>query len=185
VERRNGWFETSFLPGRVFASPTDLQHQLTNWLVLANQKKVRTINARPVDLVDKDRATMLPLPPIALHVGWRTHVRLGRDYYVRLDSNDYSVDPTAIGRMVTVTADLNTVKVRSEGRLVAQHDRRWARGTTITDPKHVEIAKTLGQAFQHPRKVTNQTTMPDDLSDDLSRDLTDYDRAFGLDGVVS
>lgn len=175
VERRNGWFETSFLPGRTFSSPTDFQQQLTNWLMLANQKTVRTIKARPIDLVDKDRATMLPLPPIWLHVGWRTQVRLGRDYYVRLDSNDYSVDPTAIGRMVTVTADLNTVKVRLEGRLIAQHDRSWARGTTITDQKHVEIAKTLRAVFQQPRPLT---------PDDLSRNLGDYDRAFGLDGEV-
>ena len=180
VERRNGWFEKSFLPGRVFTSPTDFQHQLTNWLVLANQKTVRTIKARPVERVGKDRANMLPLPPIALHVGWRTHVRLGRDYYVRLDSNDYSVDPTAIGRMVTVTADLNTVKVRLGGRIIAQHDRRWVRGNTITDPKHVGIAKILRQAFQHPRQTSKETSM----SDDLRRDLSDYDRAFGLDGEV-
>ena len=43
---------------------------------------------------------MLPLPPIPLQLGWRNRVRLCRDYYVRLDSNDYSVDPTAIGRFV-------------------------------------------------------------------------------------
>ena len=36
---------------------------------------------------------MLPLPPAVLHLGWRNHVRLGRDYYVRVDTNDYSVDP--------------------------------------------------------------------------------------------
>jgi hypothetical protein len=34
-------------------------------------------------------------------------IRLGRDYYLRVDSSDYSVDPTVIGRMVTVTADLS------------------------------------------------------------------------------
>ena len=62
---------------------------------------------------------MLPLPPIPLHLGWRNKIRLGRDYYVRLDTNDYSVDPTAIGRLVDVTADLERVRVRCEGRLVA------------------------------------------------------------------
>lgn len=49
---------------------------------------------------------MLPLPPIPLHLGWRNKIRLGRDYYVRLDTNDYSVDPHVIGRMVDVAADL-------------------------------------------------------------------------------
>jgi hypothetical protein len=40
--------------------------------------------------------------------------RRGRDYYVRLHTNDYSVDPTVIGRMVDVAADLERVRVRAE-----------------------------------------------------------------------
>jgi hypothetical protein len=51
---------------------------------------VRTIKVRPVDLLDADRAAMLPLPPVPPAVGWVNRVRLGRDYYVRIDSNDYS-----------------------------------------------------------------------------------------------
>ena len=76
---------------------------------------VRTIKAAPVDLLEADRAAMLPLPPVPLHLGWRNRIRLGRDYYVRLDTNDYSVDPTVIGRMVDVTADLDRVRVRARG----------------------------------------------------------------------
>ncbi len=64
---------------------------------------VRTIKARPVDLLDADRAAMLPLPPVPPAVGWVNRVRLGRDYYVRIDSIDYSVDPAVIGRFVDVT----------------------------------------------------------------------------------
>ena len=115
---------------------------------------------------------MLPLPPIPLHLGWRNRVRLGRDYYVRLDSNDYSVDPTAIGRIVDVSADLNRVRVRMEGRVVADHSRVWARHMTVTDPAHVETARQLREEFQRPRVVEDV--------DDLRRDLADYDRAFGL-----
>jgi hypothetical protein len=59
VERRNGFFETSFVPGRTFASPADFDAQLTNRLSIANTWVVRTIKARPVDLVDADRAAML------------------------------------------------------------------------------------------------------------------------------
>ena len=76
---------------------------------------VRTIKAAPVDLLEADRAAMLPLPPVPLHLGWRNQIRLGRDYYVRLDTNDYSVDPTVIGRMVDVAADLERVRVRARG----------------------------------------------------------------------
>ena len=49
VERRNGWFETSFMPGRMFTSPADFNDQFTGWLDTANQRIVRTTGARPVD----------------------------------------------------------------------------------------------------------------------------------------
>jgi hypothetical protein len=152
VERRNGWFETSFMPGRRFTSPADFNAQFTDWLSRANARVVRTIKAAPVDLIDADRAAMLALPPIPLHLGWRNKIRLGRDYYVRLDTNDYSVDPTVIGRMVDVAADLERVRVRAEGRIVAEHARVWARGTTLTDPAHVEAAGWLRKQFQQHRR---------------------------------
>ena len=172
VERRNGWFETSFMPGRVFTSPADFNAQFTDWLAKANSRVVRTVRAAPVDRLAVDRAAMLPLPPVPLHLGWRNRIRLGRDYYVRLDTCDYSVDPAMIGRMVDVTADLDRVRVRIDGKVVADHARVWARGMTITDPAHVQQAALLRSAFKTPRPVA---------VDDLTRDLGDYDRAFGLD----
>ncbi|WP_196831139.1 IS21 family transposase [Frigoribacterium sp. CG_9.8] len=175
VERRIGWFETSFMPGRTFASPADFNTQFGDWLQLANSRVVRTIKVRPVDRLDADRAAMLPLPPIVLQLGWRSRVRLGRDYYVRVDSNDYSVDPTAIGRLVDVTADLERVRVRLGGRVITEHARVWARGSTITDAAHVATARRLREQFQSPRAIT--------IDDELTRDLADYDRAFGLTGT--
>lgn len=172
VERRNGFFETSFMPGRTFASPQDFNDQFSDWLTIANGRVVRTLKARPVDLIEADRAAMLALPPAVLHLGWHNHIRLGRDYYVRIDTNDYSVDPRAIGSRVDVTADLDTVRIRSGGRLITEHPRRWARGMTITDPAHVHAAAALRHAYQHP------VTRPETQS--LIRDLADYDKAFGI-----
>ncbi len=166
------------MPGRSFTSPGDFNDQFTEWLRRANARVVRTIKAAPVDLIEADRAAMLALPPIPLYLGWRNKIRLGRDYYVRLDTNDYSVDPTVIGRMVEVAADLERVRVRAEGRIVAEHDRVWARGTTITDPVHVEVAARLRKQSQQPRTVAA-------AGDDLVRDLSDYDRAFGLANQAS
>jgi hypothetical protein len=71
VERRNGWFETSFTPGRAFTSPAGFNDQFTDWLARANSRVVRTINAAPVDLLDADRGLMLALPPVPPDLGWR------------------------------------------------------------------------------------------------------------------
>ncbi len=119
----------------------------------------------------------LAKPPVPLHLGWRNRIRLGRDYYVRLDTTDYSVDPHAIGRIVEVTADLQRVRVRLEGRVVADHPRSWTNGGVVTDPAHVAAAAGLRAAFKASRPVTGEVH-------GLDRDLLDYDRAFGLGEVM-
>jgi transposase len=174
VERANGYLETSFLPGRTFTSPADFNAQLGQWLQLANGRVRRALGCAPTERIAADRAAMLELPPVAPPTGWRQTLRLPRDHYVRLDANDYSVDPSVIGRRVEVSADLERVRVHCDGRLVADHPRCWARHQTISDPGHVHAARTLraehhaATAIQEPAEVE-------------LRCLADYDTAFGLD----
>ena len=178
VERANGYFETSFLPGRRFTGPHDFNTQLTDWLVRANGQWHRRLGARPVERWDTDRAAMLALPPVAPMVGWRAGTRLARDHYLRLDSNDYSVDPSVIGRRVELTADLEHVVVTCDGVEVARHHRCWARQQSLTDPAHAAAAVRL--RARH-RGVHRTRTDLDPHTQVEHRDLSDYDRAFGLD----
>lgn len=172
VERINRYLETSFLPGRSFASPADFNAQLTQWLPIANARRVRATDGRPADLVDADRAQMLALPPVPPVIDSVTTVRLGRDYYVRAAGNDYSVDPIAIGQLVEVRISLDQVMVSRAGRVLACHDRCWASRQTLTDPDHVATAAALRQHFQQNASATDAHPV---------RDLADYDRAFGVD----
>ena len=100
----------------------------------------------PIDFLDADRAQMLTLPPVAPAVETVTSVRLGRDYYVRVAGNDYSVDPTAIGQLVDVHTTLAQVTVTRAGRLLAAHDRCWAARQTLTDPAHVADRRAVAPA---------------------------------------
>jgi transposase len=177
VERANGYLETSFLPGRTFSSPADFNAQLADWLVLANQRRRRVLGCAPVDRIDGDRAAMLALPPVAPVTGWHSSLRLPRDHYVRLDSNDYSVHPAAIGRRVEVHADLDQVTVSCDGRLVADHGRCWARHQTLSDPAHLQAAAQL----RHDRAVAGASNTRRDVEEVQLRCLADYDAAFGLD----
>jgi transposase len=177
VERANGYLETSFLPGRRFASPTDFNTQLAAWLDRANARRHRALDCRPVDRWDADRAAMLDLPPVAPTHGWRLTTRLPRDHYVRLDGNDYSVHPSVVGRRVDVSADSCRVEVRHDGRLVADHDRCWAAHQSITDPAHAKAAADLRAAHRRASAPI--------VAEVQSRSLVDYDRAFGLDEAVA
>lgn len=108
----------------------------------------------------------------------RNSLRLPRDHYVRIDANDYSVHPSAIGRRVTVTGGLEQILVACEGVVVARHDRCWARHQTITDPDHAAAAAILRRARQQPAAAPVETEVE-------YRSLDDYDRVFGLAGQVS
>lgn len=50
VERANGYLETSFLPGRRFASPADFNAQLGEWTALVNTRTRRALGCAPADL---------------------------------------------------------------------------------------------------------------------------------------
>jgi transposase len=161
----------------VFASPADFNAQLAGWLALVNRRPRRVLGCAPADRIEADRAAMLALPPVAPQTGWRSSLRLPRDHYVRLDSNDYSVHPSAVGHRVEVTADLERVRVWCEGRLVAEHVRCWARHQTLGDPVHLRAAAQL----RHQRAALGATDVRQGVEEVQLRCLADYDAAFGLD----
>jgi transposase len=179
TERNNGFFETSFLPGRRFADPADFNAQLAEFLARANVRKRRSLQgASAADRIGADRAAMGTLPPIdTATIGWRTSLVLPRDHYVRLDSCDYSVHPCAVGQRVEVSADLHTVRIHRGEVLVGEHARCWARQQTITDLEHRKAADAMRRAFQD-RAAGGRGPAATDVQ---QRDLSDYDQAFGLD----
>jgi len=191
VERANGFLETSFMPGREFDSPADYNTQLGGWLPRANTRVLRRTGEQPAIRVAADVAAMGALPPIAPAVGTTERVRLGRDYYVRIAGNDYSVDPSVIGRLVDVHAGLSVVTVRCGGTVVGVHDRCWSSHQSITDPAHVAAAAGLRTAF---KARTTAMRGPTNTSTSTSasggravagvavavRALSDYDTLFAL-----
>lgn len=182
VERHNGFLETSFLPGRTFVSPRDFNEQLGEWLARVNTRTVRAIQGRPVDLLATEYPQMLSLPPVTPTIGLRQRVRLARDYYVRVDTVDYSVDPRAIGRFVDVVASPWQVTVRCDGQVVACHERSWAKLGTVTDPEHRATAAQMRQALAVERQRREAATRHHADGHPVTlRALPDYDLLFGVD----
>jgi hypothetical protein len=179
IERANGFLETSFMPGRSFTSGTDYNSQLAGWLPKANSRMLRRTGEQPGLRVAVDTAAMGMLPPIAPTVGTSSRVRLGRDYYVRIAGNDYSVDPTVIGRFVDVHAGLSMITVLCAGVAVAAHQRSWATRQTVTDPAHVATAAVLRSAYQARTAEMRGPAAAAGAVVGL-RALSDYDALFGL-----
>jgi hypothetical protein len=179
VERANGFLETSFMPGRVFTGPADYNTQLAGWLPRANSRLLRRTGEQPDVRIAVDRAAMGSLPPVAPTIGTSNRVRPGRDYYVRIAGNDYSVDPTVIGRFVDVHAGLTEVVVTRAGTTVATHDRCRSKSTTITDPVHVVVAARLRTACRDRTAAMRGPVAVTGTGVGL-RALTDYDDLFAL-----
>ncbi|MEU9045627.1 MULTISPECIES: IS21 family transposase [unclassified Kitasatospora] len=187
VERANGYLETGFLPGRPFTGPGDFNAQLTAWLQIANRRRHRMIDARPVDRWETDRAAMLTIPRVDPPGWWPLRTRLGRDHYIRVDTNDYSVHPRAIGHLVTVRADTEQITVTCGDDVVARHARCWARHQSITDPEHAAAARHLRDRVHQQRAARARTAAQARLLASAGlgieveqRELATYDRVFTL-----
>ena len=139
---------------------------------MVNTRPRRALGCAPADRIAADSHAMLALPPVAPVPGGGPATRLARDHYVRLDSNDYSVHPSVIGRRIEVIADLDRVRVLCDGRVVADHERLWAWHQTITDPDHVAAARTL-------RRERVAVLRPVAEPEVEQRGLADYDTALG------
>jgi len=111
VERVQGYLETNFEPGRVFANERDYQHQLDAWFEKANARTHKTLRERPVDRLRAERQAMAPLPVFPdLDRRWVTRIPV--DPYLRFDSNDHSLDPRLAGRRVEARISQTTVTAR-------------------------------------------------------------------------
>lgn len=143
VERANGYLETSFLPGRRFDDVAEFNRQLTGWLIKANNRIHATTKVRPSEAMAEDRGSMLAFPAVPPDPSLRFSTRLARDHYVRVDTNDYSVNPRFVGRRVAVRVDLDTVVVTCEGTEVARHRRCLARHQSLMAPEHSRILRTM------------------------------------------
>jgi transposase len=171
VERANGYFETSFLPGRRFDDVADFNRQFTGWLRRANNRIHATTRVRPSEAIAEDRGSMMSFPPVLPDVSWRFSTRLPRDHYVRVDTNDYSVNPRFVGRRVEVRVTLDEVVVTCDGTEVARHRRCLAKHQSLLHPDHARVLR----AMRAEQMVASAFAAAVE-----ERDLADYDRALGV-----
>jgi transposase len=144
VERLQGYAETNFEPGRVFANELDFQDQLDNWFARVNARIHKTLRERPVDRLGDEREAMAPLPERMPDCARRWTTRVAPDPHLRVDTNDYSLDPALVGRRVEVIVDQRTVTAvcLDTGELACRHARVFARHRTITALEHARTLRT-------------------------------------------
>jgi transposase len=137
LERSHRFMRTNFEPGRRFANPLDFQLQLDGWCDRVNQRVHRTIRAVPAERLAQERERMRPLRGVP-DADRRFVARVPAQPFVRVDRNDYSIDPAFAGRRVEVRVSQQhvTAVVLDSGELACRHRRCFAGALTFTDPAH-------------------------------------------------
>jgi hypothetical protein len=138
LERSHRVMRTNFESGRRFANPLDFQLQLDGWCDRVNARVHRATRAVPAERLVEERGRMRSLPGAMPDCDRRLVVRVPQQPYLRLDRNDYSIDPVFAGRRVEVRVSQTEVVavVLDTGELACRHRRSFAGGLTICDPRH-------------------------------------------------
>jgi transposase len=138
LERSHRFMRTNFEPGRRFANPLDFQLQFDGWCEKVNTRVHRTVRAVPAERLVEEQGRMRPLPQVLPDSDRRMVVRVAQQPFLRIDRNDYSIDPAFAGRRVEVRVCQRqvTAVVLDTGEIAGRHRRSFAGGLTITDPAH-------------------------------------------------
>ena len=137
VENAVSYVKGNFLNGLELGDFAALAPACTLWLdTVANVRIHAETRERPVDLLTKERPSLLPLLDLVSGVSSPRAVRACRRCRVQVDGNRYSVPPLHAGKMLTLELEDERLRLFSEGELVAQHRRSFERGLDIVDPGH-------------------------------------------------
>jgi transposase len=167
LERSHRFLRTNFEPRRQFANHLDYQDQFDAWAAKANGRVHRTTQAVPADRLAQETKRMRVLPSRMPDCDRREVMRVPAQPLVRVDRNDYSIDPSFAGRRVEVRVSQTevTAVVMDTGELAARHPRRFAGGLTLVDPAH---QSELERQRARRRQLRNQVEVE-------TRPLSRYD----------
>ena len=144
---------------------TDQIRERTRYIVCRH----RVTRVRPSEAIFEDRGAMMPFPPVAPDPSWRYATGLSRDHYIRVDTNDYPVNPRFVGRRVEVTVTLDEVVVTCDGTEVARHRRVLAKHQTLLVADHARVLRRIRAEAAEPKPI--EVTVEE-------RDLEVYDQIF-------
>jgi hypothetical protein len=86
----------------------------------------------------------------------RWTMRVPPDPHLRIDTNDYSLDPALVGRRVEVIVDQRSVTaiVLDTGEVACRHARTFARHRTVTALEHARALRaSRGVCAETPVEV--------------------------------
>lgn len=140
VERAIRFIRDNFWPARAFRDLDDLNEQAAAWSAEVAERPCPEQLSQSVNAVFRtgDQPQLMPLPETPYPVLERVDVSAGKTPYIRFDKNDYSVPHWAVGKTLTVFADLKEVRIADGAEVLACHPRSFDKGRQIEIAAHIE-----------------------------------------------
>jgi transposase len=137
VERLLDFARANFLvPLPVTEELARLSEQLAERCQDDLQRKLRGKLGPKAQLLEEERARMLPFPKQSFEARRIVPGRASSLSLVRFDDNDYSVPTAYAHREITIVASVDEVQLVGADHLVARHPRHWGKEHVTYNPLH-------------------------------------------------
>jgi transposase len=138
VENGIKYIQNNFFAGRKFDNYNSLVSELRTWLNdYCNQRIHGTTKEKPRDLFNaKEAAALKPLPVQDFNMGSLYCRKVHSDCHITLEHNYYSVPYECVDQIVEIEISNNLVKIYSNNKQVALHNKILGKGQFSTIPSH-------------------------------------------------
>jgi len=140
VENGVGYVKKNLLNG-LDIPDFDIMGPVTkHWLdTIANVRIHGETGLKPVDMFDKEKPFLQPLPYEPYDIGIVKPMRASRQFRVTIDTNHYSVPAQLAGVRLTVKQYPDRICFYHENNLVARHVRSYDRRQDFEHPDHPKV----------------------------------------------
>jgi len=137
VENAVGYIKKNFLSGTDIPNFESIHAAFADWLDrIANARIHGTTRKQPVELWQKEKPCLLPLPVQPFDIGTISQVRASSQFRITMDTNRYSVPAEYAGTRLTVKIYPDRLCIYNDEKLVARHVRSYDRHRDFENPDH-------------------------------------------------
>ena len=150
VEKPFSFLETHFIAGSSFEDFPDLQNKLKDFQRDVNNRVHSTTKAKPVDLFNKEKLSLLTLPEFR-YVGVKEETRkVSYDCLISYNGSRYSVPWVFAGKLVWIKISKGYyLQVYSQSnKLMAQHELSLKKGSTVIIQEHYKNYRDVIESFE-------------------------------------
>lgn len=137
VENGVGYVKKNFLAGLELPDFSAINSAARLWLdTIANTRIHGETKRKPVEMLEEERQSLLPLPPHLYDIGVISRTRASTQFRVSLDGNRYSVPSEYAGASLILKAYPDRLCIYHGEKLIARHARSYERNQDFEDPDH-------------------------------------------------